>query len=207
MSKRTFEREIPDGYRLVKHINANAKLVGIILNVASLVIAMAVAFVSMSIFHHTVSSVNALYALLGAGASTLFSIIYMVLHELTHGIAYKIATREKLKFGMSWSCAFCGVPNIYVYRKYTLIAVLLPVLLFTVLLVPIMAVCAALADGAYSKLVTFIYYASSFVLGINIGGSSGDLFLAFLLFFKYRRRDTLIRDTGPEQYIYERDTI
>ena len=112
MNKRSFVRDVPDGYRLAKHINANAKLFGIIFNVVSLVIAIAVAFVSMSIFHNTVSSVDGLYALLGAGASALFVFVYLVLHELTHGLAYKIATREKLKFGISWSCAFCGI-----YRK------------------------------------------------------------------------------------------
>ena len=40
-------------------------------------------------------------------------VLYMVLHELTHGLFYKIFTHEKLKFGMTLTVAYCGIPRIY----------------------------------------------------------------------------------------------
>ena len=207
MNKRSFERDVPKGYKLSKHINAEEKLFGIVLNLVAIVLCAAVVFASVALFRRFAGASDIFYVFIGVGIGGILLLIYTVLHELVHGVAYKLATGERLKFGISWSCAFCGVPRIYVYRKYALIAVLLPVIFFTVILIPLMALCIVLSDGASSGFATVVYYALSIVLGMNIGGSSGDVFLAFLLFFKYRRSDTLIRDTGPEQYIYERDSI
>ena len=52
-------------------------------------------------------------------------LLYIVLHELTHGIAYKLTTGRKLTFGFTLSVAYCGVPDIYVYRKAAMTAPIL----------------------------------------------------------------------------------
>ncbi len=207
MSKHSFEREVPDGYRLVKHINATAKLFGIVFNLVTILLSFTVIFSCAVIFRSFVDSPNSIYAFVGISVGGFLSLIYVVLHELLHGIAYKIATGEKLKFGLSWSCAFCGVPSIFVYRKYALLALLLPLVSFTLILLPLMAVCIIFVGGSHSLLATVAYYALSVLLGINIGGSTGDMYVAYLLLFKFKRSDTLIRDIGPEQYIYVRDFV
>ena len=205
MNKRTFEREVPDGYELRKHINANSKRIGLVFNLVSIALCAVVIFVSLAIFKIFESSPNPIFVFIGVFAGIVLMLAYMVLHELVHGIAYKISTGERLKFGISWSCAYCGVPNIYVYRKYALLAVLAPVVLFTVIFMPLMVLCILLTGGCRSEIATASYYALSVLLGMNIGGSAGDFYLAFLLLFKIKGKDTLIRDTGPEQYIYVRD--
>ena len=60
-------------------------------------------------------------------------IAYIVLHELVHGLFYKIMTHEKLTFGFTFTVAFCGVPKLYVTRKTALIAVLAPFVVFSAL--------------------------------------------------------------------------
>jgi len=124
-------------------------------------------------------------------------LVYLVLHELLHGLAYRALTGEKLTFGISWSCAFCGVPQIYTYRKTAIIAVIAPFAVFTVLLIPILVLLYF-----YSPLY---YLIAAFIFGLHLGGCSGDLYALYLLAVKYRDRKTLMRDTGPEQFFYVYD--
>ena len=119
---------------------------------------------------------------------------YVILHELTHGLFYKLLTRERLTFGMSWSCAFCGVPKIFVYRKAALIAVAAPLVIFTLILIPLTV--------TFYFLNPLIYALLMFIFGLHIGGCSGDLYLTLILLFKLKDPRTLIRDTGPEQFLY-----
>ena len=122
---------------------------------------------------------------------------YVVLHELVHGIAYKTLTGEKLTFGLSWSCAFCGVPNIYTYRKTAMISVIAPFAVFTVLLLPLLVLLYFISP-LYFLIVAFIF-------GLHAGGCSGDLYVLYLLAVKFKDKRVLMRDTGPEQFFYVPD--
>ena len=54
----------------------------------------------------------------------LMLVLYILLHELVHGAAYKLLTGRKLTFGLTLSVAYCGVPDIFVYRNAALAALL-----------------------------------------------------------------------------------
>ena len=119
-------------------------------------------------------------------------IAYIVLHELVHGAAYKLLTGQKLTFGITLTVAFCGVPEIYVYRRASLIAVLAPFVVFTVLGVVLLAVF----PGAWTRFFLLIF------LGLHIGGCSGDLYNTWLYLTRFKDSRTLTRDTGPVQTFY-----
>jgi len=125
----------------------------------------------------------------------LSMLAYIVLHELLHGLGYKITTHERLTFGISWSCAFCGVPKIYVYRKTAMIALILPLLTFTLILLPLSVLLFFYASSV-------VYTLSVLLFAIHLGGCVGDIYVLLLLSFKYRSKFTLINDTGPMQTIY-----
>lgn len=197
---KNFEETLPEGYREVYHINAKDAKVGLILNLVSLVPLAVVAGIAVLIAFLTDMDMD-IGGLLEFELSLIIFlvaiIVYMVAHELVHGIAYKSMTHRKLTFGLSWSCAFCGVPDIYCYRKTALVALIMPFAVFTVLL-------TALVVGMY--FVGFIpFLLSALLLGLHIGGCSGDLYMFGLLIFKYRDDALLMRDTGPEQFIYVKD--
>ena len=118
--------------------------------------------------------------------------VYIVLHELVHGAAYKALTGQKLTFGFTLSVAFCGVPEIYVYRKASLISVLAPFVVFTVL-------SAALLIAVPDPWIRFYVFA---FLGLHIGGCSGDLYNAWMYLTRFTDPRTLTRDTGPVQTFY-----
>ena len=197
MKNKNFERDIPEGYKQVKYINAKDIKLGIIFNLIAfivLVAVMAVAIPPLASNPLLDEGVDLTELSISMWAFVLATVVYMILHELTHGIPYKKLTGEKLTFGMSWSCAFCGVPHIYVYRKTALIAVLAPFTVFTLIFIP-------LTVALY--FVNPIYYIfSALMLGLHLGGCSGDLYVTYLLLFKYKDEKTLMRDTGPEQYFY-----
>lgn len=200
LKEKNFERELPSGYKQTLYINAKNAKFGIIFNLIAIVVlifvmAFAVLFLKLS-SKLSFDTFEMEYVQFGlTNLVFLVSIIgYIVLHELVHGVAYKVMTGEKLTFGVSWSCAFCGVPHIYTYRKTALIAVASPFVLFTLLFIPILILLFA-----FSPLYFLI---ASFVFGLHLGGCSGDLYVLYLLTVKFRSAKTLMRDTGPEQFFY-----
>ena len=119
-------------------------------------------------------------------------IVYIALHELVHGAAYKLLTGQKLTFGFTLSVAFCGVPEIYVYRRASLISVLAPFVVFTVLSVILLIVI----PDPWIRFYLFAF------LGLHIGGCSGDLYNAWMYLTRFTDPRTLTRDTGPVQTFY-----
>lgn len=195
--EQNFEKELPAGYRQALHINAKNASFGIIFNLIAFAVLAAVMVVAVLTLRlgdkpssFTISPAHLFVACLAM-------IVYMVLHELVHGAAYKAKTGEKLTFGMSWSCAFCGVPHIFTYRNTAIIAVLAPFALFTLIFIPILIITYHLSP---------VYYlVSALLFGLHFGGCSGDLYVLYLLTFKFKDKKTLMRDTGPEQFFYVSD--
>lgn len=192
-----YERELPPGYKEVFNIDATSKKTGLIFNGIALVIAIVTVLVGcipLFLQESVYFKIGSLEFLLLDVIFLVSMIVYMVLHELTHGAAYKLLTGEKLTFGLSWSCAFCGVPNIYVYRQASLIALVAPLILFTIVF-SILSVVLFFAGPAY-------YILSLILFGLHLGGCAGDGYVTLLFLLKFKDRRTLIRDTGPKQYIY-----
>lgn len=191
-----FESELPDGYRIVKTIDAKNKKIGIVLNIIALIplaICLTVAYflIGKDALSEAYNTIDPLVSLIGLAVFIVVMISYIILHELVHGAVYKLFTHEKLTFGLTLTVAFCGVPNIYVYRKPALAAVLAP---FVVFIPVFLSLCFVLP--------TLFKMTAAFMLGLHIGGCSGDLWVSGLLIFKLRDNKTLVNDTGPTQTFY-----
>ena len=132
------------------------------------------------------------YDLRREGILLAVMILYLVLHELTHGAAYKLLTGRRLTFGVSLTAAYCGVPDVYVYRKTALISLLAPFVVFDLVFV---LLTLLLPDPWYRL-------DAALMLALHVGGCSGDLYDTFLYLTKFRDPATLMRDTGPKQTFY-----
>ncbi len=195
MVGKNYEKELPTAYQQVYHISATDKKVGIIMNIVALVVAAVVVFLA----YLPLWGENFFVLLLGAGRFGpiiwfLALLAYIVLHELVHGVAYKAMTGEKLTFGMEWSCAFCGVPHVYTYRKTALVALVSPLIIFSV-------VFLGLSLFAFRWFPQYYMYCV-LLFGAHLGGCCGDIYMTHLLLFKYKSPKLLMRDTGPEQFLY-----
>ncbi len=213
VENKNFERELPEGYSEVKHIDAKNLKFGIIFNLIAIAVAVIVctvgallvgAFVPESSFKSETDSIDPMQtaAPLGFIIGFLCMLVYIVLHELVHGMAYKRLTGERLTFGITWSAAFCGVPNIYVYRRASIIACAAPLLLFSAILIPLGVVMLALAASVESFAALVAFVAVTVVFAFHLGGCSGDVYVILLFLTKFKDKRALIRDTGPAQSFY-----
>lgn len=188
--------DLPAGYREVFHIDAKSKKVGFVFTVVSLVITVASLLViglltDLSSIADAVKEGSILipYFVLLAG---LF--LYIVLHELVHGAAYKALTHQKLTFGITLTVAFCGVPDIYTSRKTALIALTAPLVVFSIVFLALMT------GFRTSNPVYFAVF--SILFSIHLGGCVGDIYMTLLLATRFRNPELLMRDTGPAQTLY-----
>ena len=201
--EQNFERELPSGYRQARYINAKQAKFGIIFNLIALVVlalVMAGAMLSLRFGGNRSSdpwNVDYTQLMVAYGVFLVCMIGYIVFHEWVHGLAYKTLTGEKLTFGLSWSCAFCGVPHIFTYRKTAIVAVIAPFAVFTLLFIPVLIVFYGISP--------LYYLLTAFLFGLHLGGCSGDLYVLYLLTAKFKNLKTLMRDTGPEQFFYVPD--
>lgn len=195
---KNFEAELPQNYKLVKTIDAKNAKVGVVLNLIAMLVMLASVIPAYFLINVPFREMldldnnNGMYSLVRVIVMFAIFVAYIILHELVHGAAYKALTKQKLTFGLSLTVAFCGVPNIYVYRKTALIAVLAPFVVFT----PVFLTLCFVLPTALDKLL------AAFMLGAHVGGCSGDLWVSGLLLFKYRDKMTLMNDTGPKQTFY-----
>lgn len=194
MPERYFERELPQNYTEVYSIDAKSKKTGTIFTIFSLLIALPI--LAIVFLNADFSAIDLRGdGIMGQYFAFLAIIIgYLILHELTHGAVYKILTHEKLTFGISWSVAFCGVPNIYTYRRTALLSLLAPFTLFSVILLPL---------TIWLHHINQIWYLICGVaFALHISGCVGDLYMAWLFLTRFRNPLTLMRDTGPAQWLY-----
>lgn len=187
-----FERTLPAGYAPVYTVDAKKRSTVVLLNLAALALFAAVAIPAYLLIRPLHFFME--YRLTRNLALIFGLILYIVLHELTHGAAYKALTGEKLTFGLSLSVAYCGVPHIYVYRRAAMIALLAPFTVFTV----VFLVLALLLQNPWDRLYAWILFAG------HISGCVGDLYDAGLYLFRFRDPETLMQDTGPKQVFYQK---
>ena len=118
--------------------------------------------------------------------------LYIILHELTHGLFYKIFTHEKLTFGLTFTVAYCGVPKLYVKRIAALITTLAPFVIFSfVFVVPMFFIKEQL-----------LFLSLGLMFAIHVSGCIGDIIVGFILIFRFRGKELVVNDTGPKQTFY-----
>ena len=135
MEHKTFEFSLPEGYREVYHIDAKDKKTGLKMTAAAAAIFVVLGILLFLFADLSASDFDNL--LIYDGILLAAMIVYIVLHELVHGVVYKAMTHQKLTFGLTWSAAFCGVPDIYTYRKTALSSLVAPLTVFTLILLPL----------------------------------------------------------------------
>lgn len=190
---KNFEFELPEGYKEVKVIDAKDKKTSIIFALLTTVIA----FALIAIFEFIIIKINGIddineSLLLALFIYLIAYVVYIVLHELTHGLAYKLLTKQKLTFGLTLTVAYCGVPNIYVYRKASMIAMLAPFVVFTFVLgIPMLFV---------KSFAIFTLF--NLLFSCHLAGCVGDIYGTLVFLFKVRDKNALVKDTGPKQTFY-----
>lgn len=188
--EKNFERELPEGYVEVFSFDAKDKKTVVKMNVIALAVSLAlllIPLVWMGVPRWAIAHPFVFPLILIPSIA-----VYMIMHELVHGIAYKLLTHEKLTFGLTTSVAYCGVPDIYVYRRAALISLLAPFTVFGIIFLLGMIIFWGTAAG----------YLFGILFAVHIGGCAGDLYDTWLYLTRFKDPLTLMRDTGPKQTFY-----
>ena len=187
-----FEEKLPENYRLVKTVDATKAPFAVVFNLLSLVMMVGAFAVLYFAFGTDVSLIKEQFLTLPDFTKILALlllvvgfIVYIVLHELVHGVVYKAFTKRKLTFGVTMTCAYCGVPDVFVYRTASLCALLAPFVIFSIaFIVPMFFL---------QNTVWFVFLAAIFSL--HFGLCVNDLYIVLLYIFKFRNGKTLMRKT------------
>ena len=187
-----FEEKLPENYRLVKTVDATKAPFAVVFNLLSLVMMVGAFAVLYFAFGTDVSLIKEQFLALPDFTKILALlllvvgfIVYIVLHELVHGVVYKAFTKRKLTFGVTMTCAYCGVPDVFVYRTASLCALLAPFVIFSIaFIVPMFFL---------QNTVWFVFLAAIFSL--HFGLCVNDLYIVLLYIFKFRNGKTLMRKT------------
>ena len=193
-----YYKTLPEGYREVKVVDAKEKKTSVLFVVFSFVLTaiplMPVLLTAGGGLRTLVEQNGRAQSMIAVVVFLVSLVLYLVLHELVHGAVYKALTHQKLTFGFTLTVAFCGVPDVYTSRKTALLSLLAPFVTFSILLIPL-----TLWFYSFNRLY---YLLSGILFSVHFGGCVGDLYMTYLLLFKYKDPRTLMNDTGPKQTIY-----
>ena len=120
-------------------------------------------------------------------------LVYIVLHELTHGVFIWMFSKAKPRFGFSFSYAYCASDAYFTKKEYVVIA-LSPVVVWGI----VFAVLNAVFPVSGWFWVIWMLQAG------NIGGAAGDFFCTYQI--AHCPKDVLVFDGGTDMTIYRRAT-
>ena len=184
--------KLPEGYRQIYSIDLqkNTKMMLLVNALAILIAAL------MAVPMHYIVPITTLFDMTGGieAYTTRFAvligllILYMVLHELVHGIAMMICGTKKVKYGFTGMYAYACSDDYYTKKPYLFIA-LAPVVLWGIVL----AVINPFVPTAWFWVIYMIQIT-------NLSGAAGD----FLVTVKFIRmpEDILVKDHGVGMVVY-----
>lgn len=181
---------LPEGYREYFSIDLQKdKKIAVLLNALALIIA-AVLIVPMVNVVPFTTLAGADYWL-KFGVMLGLMVVYMVLHELVHGITMKYCGTKKVKYGFTGMYAFAGSEDFYDKSAYILIA-LAPVVFWGI----VIAVINVFVPEGWFWVVYMIQVA-------NLSGAAGDLYVTV----KFSRfpKDILIKDRGVGMTVFSKE--
>ncbi len=115
-------------------------------------------------------------------------ILYLVLHELVHGITMKYFGTKKVKYGFTGLYAYAGSDDYYDKKSYITIA-LAPIVVWGIVLLIL------------NFLIPIQYFWVVYIIqSTNISGAAGDLYVAYK--FAKLPKDILVTDYGVGMKVY-----
>ena len=188
---RSFSK-LPDGFVEIYSIDLKKnKKAALLVNALAIIIG-----VVLAIIGHFIVPITTLFSM--DSGITMYTlrylvlvislILYIILHELVHGIAMKICGTKKVKYGFTGLYAFAGSNDYYDKISYIFIA-LAPIVVWGIIL----AVINIFVPAEWFWIVYFIQLS-------NLSGAAGDLYVTVK--FSKMPRDILIFDYGVGMKVF-----
>ena len=182
--------DLPKGYKEIEHIDLQKdKKLAFLVNAIGVVIMVVTFFIG----HFFVSFLE-LYKMEGVLpwiAIFVGTILYMVLHELVHGIFMWHYSKQKPFYGFTGMYAYAGSKCYFNKKSYIIIA-LAPIVVWGIVLL--------ILNLIFQETWFWVIY---FIQICNLSGAAGDLYVSYR--FSKLPEDILINDVGVSMTIYGRE--
>lgn len=176
--------ELPQNYHESFKVDLQKdKKLAILINVLAAIIFIRVFVVGMFI------SPMSHFGIFSALMFILVNILYIVLHELIHGLFMRIFSGVRPHYGFTGLYAYAG-SNVYFNRFHYIIIALAPVVIWGIVL----ALLCMLTNGT---IWFWIFYLTE---AMNLSGAAGDFYVTWR--FSKLPKDILIQDTGVSMTVY-----
>lgn len=186
--------KLPDGYKEIFSVDLQKdKKKAFLVNLLAIVIA--IIFVVPMLFVVPISSLINMENGIGNYFIRFFvllvsMILYMVLHELVHGMSMKLCGTKRVKYGFTGMYAFAGSGDFYDKKSYIFIA-MAPIVLWGIVL----AVVNLVVSVEWFWVIYLIQI-------INLSGAAGDLYVTVV--FSRLPGDILIQDSGVGMKVFSK---
>ena len=184
--------ELPEGYSEIKRINLQKdKKLAVLVNIGAVIIAIALFFLGLFIVPFEITIKGDVAGILLSPLPFFLSIIlYLLSHELIHGLFIKKYSGKRARYGFTGLYAYAGSDAFFNKRQYIIIA-LAPVVLW----------------GAVFLLLNIFlpvefFWSVYFLQIINLSGAAGDFYITLLVI--RLPADILTNDEGVAMVIYSR---
>lgn len=162
---KAFEKDLPYGYRQIGRIDLGKDVRDTPLKLIFIFLP----FATVSIIGWMHTALSGLQILLNLGAILVSIPLYLIFHELLHGLFFRLLTGQKVEFGMRPAGFYCRTPECYVYRMAELLCVSAPLMILGT--ISLIVACLSLTAG------TVWFPAAGFLLSLNLFCSRSDIFL------------------------------
>lgn len=182
--------ELPEGYSEYYMLDMQKQKKPMLIINGTAIAAMVILYFIGTIFHPIdelfSSQFLAKFAVMAVGY-----VLYMVLHELVHGITMKHFGSKKIKYGFTGMYAFAGCDEYFAKKPYIIIA-FAPIVVWGIVLL----VVNLLVPEGWFWVVYFIQIG-------NISGAAGDMYVSIK--FGRMPKDILIKDAGVSMTVYSKE--
>ncbi|MBA4348152.1 MAG: hypothetical protein C0413_04810 [Clostridiales bacterium] len=180
---------LPKGYREVRRVDLmRNRKEAILVNLLALVIAgvaIALGFVLCPPFLEVKIGIPTIF---GMVFMVIGIVVYMILHEIIHGVFMKAFSGLKPHYGFTGLYAYAGSDALFNRKQYLIIA-FAPVVILGIIL-------AVLIAAFYETAFWSLYL----IQVVNLSGAAGDFYVGYLI-ARYGN-DVLVCDTGTDMAVY-----
>lgn len=181
------EAQLPENYQKSFQIDLQKdKKLALLVNILALVIFLAVFALGVVVAPMEAFLTNSGWIILLYLVGT---VVYLVLHELVHGLFIRIFGRVRPHYGFTGVYAYAGSDDYFDRNRYIIIS-MAPVVVWGIVL----AVLSAVTWGTSLFWVMYLLQAG------NLSGSAGDFYVTFRCL--KLPKDILVQDSGVNMTIY-----
>ncbi len=196
--KKTFEKELPSGYKKVYSIDLKDKKTGIIYTILAIIPITVLTPIIYLTLHFELNGdlflFDVAFLLMFLFSFSVWFVI-LALHYLFEGIACKIVHNQKATLLSRQHQIGHGILNVYIHKKAILLEILIPHIIFG-----IMYLTAIIFS--FSIWPPFILYIPLFILSMHIWSCVSDIHILYALLFICKGKNALYMDNGQTISFY-----